>query len=316
MWQYNYVIFGSSWDLYLQAYSDIIGLEGVEYISDRVVSSNWIRRFHIGRVNKIINLPFKSIWNSFFFKNKFKDDKPICFIFTSVWPKIAEQTHLIDYLRHCYNKSKCVLFLQDLYRFVKVDYTKYDLALSFDHGDSNKYGFTYHPLVFSAYNASIVNLPKSDIYFLGKAKNRLTELIKVYEILKQEGLIIDFNIVGVNKEDQLYADEINYIKMIPYEDNLKHIMKCKCVLEIMQQDGLGYTQRTVECVGMNKKLLTNNRMIDKAPFYSPNYISQFSSYENIDKSFLYRLKTEEDVNYNYKDNLSPIELLSFIESRL
>ena len=43
MRKYNYVIFGSSWDLYKHSYADIIGLEDVVYISDMLFKSNIIR---------------------------------------------------------------------------------------------------------------------------------------------------------------------------------------------------------------------------------------------------------------------------------
>ena len=317
MRKYNYVIFGSSWDLYKHSYADIIGLEDVVYISDMLFKSNIIRRIHLGRINNIFSLPFKSIWNSSFFKREFCNEKPICFIFTSVWPNIAEKTSFLTYLKKQYRGSKVVLFLQDLYKFVRVDYTKYDLSLSFDYGDSEKYGFIYHPLVFSKINLkSGTGGSLYDIYFLGKAKNRLDEIIKAYEILNTAGLSLDFNIVGTKKEEQIYPEKINYIEMIPYEDNLHHILSSKCVLEIMQKGGLGFTQRTVECVGLNRKLLTNNPMITRAPFYNPNYISQFITVEDINKDFLNKLKGNEAVDYKYKDNLSPIELLSFIDSKL
>ena len=287
------------------------------YISDQQFKSNIIIRFHFGRLNKYINLPLKSLWNPTFFKGEFQNNKPICFVFTSIWPNIAETTSLLPYLKKHYQGSKVVLFLQDLYKFVRVDYTKYDLSLSFDYGDSEQYGFIYHPLVFSNINQQRDNnSPLYDIYFLGKAKNRLNEIIEAFEILNSAGLSLDFNIVGVKEKDQIYPDKIKYIDMIPYQDNLNHILSSKCVLEIMQKGGLGFTQRTVECVGLNRKMLTNNPMITRAPFYNPNYISQFKSFEDIDKNFLNKLKEDEVVDYEYKDNLSPIELLCFIDRKL
>jgi len=159
-------------------------------------------------------------------------------------------------------------------------------------------------------------MPDSDVYFLGKAKNRLSEIIGAYKRLRSFGLKCDFHLVGVEKEQQVYKDDIQYISSIDYQTNLQHILHTKCLLEVMQQDGAGYTQRMCEAVALDKKIITNNSMIDKAPFFNDKFILQYSNPSEITRDFCIGLKDKENVDYNYKENFSPKELLEFISQRL
>ncbi len=318
MRRYNYIIFGSHWDLYKQSYSDLDSVDDANYVSDDVFSTGFFRRIHFSpRLNRVYPLPFKGIWKSQIYNGSFPNDKPLCFVLFSHWAELEDEVGFVEYLKDKYRGSKFVLFFQDLYKYYRhVNYSKYDLTLSFDYGDAQKYGFIYHPLVFSSFKGDSSINKKSDIYFLGKAKNRLAEIMDAYEVLRAHNLRIDFNLVGVDKQNEKYRDEISYIDNMTYRDNLEHIINTKCVLEIMQQGGLGFTQRVVEAVGLNKKLLTNNAMIKEAPFYNSHYISQFSTANQIDTVFLNALKADEEVDYHYKDQLSPIELIDFIDARL
>lgn len=311
---YYYIILGSSWDLYKQSYSDIIN--EADYISEEIVRNSPICRFHFSKkVNNFINLPFKYIWNYKYYNNKYPLNRPLCFIFMGNWVKLNKEIHYTQYLKKKYPNAKLVCFLQDLYKFYdnKELFADFDLKLSFDQGDAEKYGFTYHPLVFSEYRGVINDMPQTDIYFLGKAKDRFSDIIRTYEILKEENLITDFHLVGVPPKKQIYKDDIHYINKMSYLDNLQHIIHTTCVLEIMQKGGLGYTQRGLEILGMNKKLLTNNQMIHNEPYFNPKFISQFDKPENIDRDFLKHIKDDEKIDYHYKEKISPIELLDFID---
>jgi len=322
---YNFVIFGSNWDLYKVSYSDLNRLENVRYISTpyefRSPVFKFLYRLHWSpKINRFVNLPFKKIWNSGYFKNDFFDDNPICFIFFSS-KCVYEKDGLLKYLRIKYHNSKMVCFSQDIidsqqnfdiYHLKDV----FDLVISFDQFDCIKYGLEYHQLVYSHFpigNSSSIS--KNDVYFLGRAKNRLDEIIKTYEYLKSKNLKCDFHLVGVESKNQVYPKEINYIDNMPYIENLKHVVSSKCLLEIMQQNGHGYTQRMCEAIAYGKKIITNNVEVKGAPFYNEKYISVYSNLTDIDISFL-KDGSNDKVNYNYKEKLSPKELISFIENKL
>lgn len=330
--EYNYVIFGSDWDLYKQSYSDIYGLENVKYISGHTDGKygliKKLCKLHFSAfLYNYFDVPGKSIWNATYFKDDFKTKRPLCFIFMGGWLEF-DNYGLFNYLKKNYPEAKYVLFLQDLInkirrgnKWLQVDVervkTTFDLILSFDQSNCDTYGFIYHPLVFSSYHGIIDNkIADSDVYFLGKAKNRLSEIIGAFEKLRSFGLKCDFYLVGVKEEDQVYKDEICYISGMDYQTNLQHILHTKCLLEVMQQNGTGYTQRMCEAVALDKKIITNNSRIDEAPFYNNKYILKYRNPSEIAKEFCVNLKFNETVDYHYKEKFSPKELLTFIKERL
>lgn len=330
--KYNYIVLGSDWDLYKFSYSDLYSLSNAKYIAGNFPPKKTLKgilyRMHFDqKINSKIKLPFKRIWNNSYFDTKFDTTRPLCFIVFNNW--ICLNIGIVDYLRRSYKGCKIVWICQDLISTQKLRYTnkpydvekiqrQFDLILSFDQNDCKKYGFVYHPLVFSSYNGQLQEMPYSDIYMLAQAKNRLGDILDIYEELRDKGLKIDFHIAGVKKQDRKYPDEIHYIdgKGLTYAENIQHILHTKCILEIMQKNGAGFTQRGCEAVCLGKKLLTNNEFIKSEPFFRSNYISTFKSPKDIDMDFLKHIPDNVDVDFNYKEKMSPVELLDFIEKRL
>lgn len=332
MTKYNYIILGSEWDLYKIAFSDLKDYENIQYISGMFPPKHSLNgllyRIHFNpKINNIIDLPLKGLWNSTYFNNRFKNNKPICFIIFRNW--LIANPGIIKYLRKKYPSAKIVVTLYDLIsksatgykNLINPDWLKSncDLITSFDQGDCERYGFIYHPLVMSEYKSfDISNIKRSDVYMLGMAKDRLREIYAIYETLIENGLNVDMILGGVKKEDRIYKDSITYLdsKMLSYSENLAHVYQTKCLLEIMQKGGAGYTQRGCEAVVYGKKLLTNNPLINLAPFYKKQYISQFTNIKDLDLNFLKSIPNKTQIDYSYKDNISPKELIKFIENRL
>jgi len=322
--KYNYVIFGASQDFYKISYNDINNLSNAYYSyrnidSDSRILSDLYRLHTTPRINRIINLPMQKLWNCMIFRHTFLEDKPLCFIFFSGKDKMIKNG-FVEYLKDKYLNSKFVYFYQDLVSLprelsVSQIESKFDMLLSFDQKDAEKYGLFYYPLVYSPFDVpEDENIKQSDIYFVGKAKNRLKDIISVYEKLRSAGLKCDFHIVGVAPKDRKYANEIDYCIQMPYIENLKRIKKTKCLLEIMQIGGHGYTLRTCEAIMYDKKIITNNPEIEKAPFYSSECIQTFKSVQQIDPNFIFREPIS--VDYNYKEELSPVHLLEFIDREI
>ena len=103
--------------------------------------------------NKFIELPMKSIWNRWVFREKFDNDNPICFIFFAGRNKEINNG-VIYYLRSKYKNCKMVLFYQDLVKKsalpqIEKIRNQFDLILSFDQLDVKKYNLLYYPLGYS-----------------------------------------------------------------------------------------------------------------------------------------------------------------------
>lgn len=322
--KYNYVVLGNNEDLYLVSYNDLSNRDDAVYLKDPIDTNNGIlralNRFHTSpRINRILHLPCQSIWNKFVFKNHFKDSKPICFIFFTSRTKEIHNG-LILYLKKNYENCKVVIFYQDIVaRSIMPDIEenkkRFDLVLSFDQSDSRKYNVLYYPLVYSK-----IDIPApqnhfcSDIYFVGKAKDRLNKILAAYEVFRNAGLKCDFHIIGAKPEERRYKDEISYEEQMPYIENIKRLQATKCMLEVMQGGGHGFTLRYCEAIMYGKRIITDNPEIDKAPFYDKRFIQKFVSAENIDPAFA--IDESCIVDYQYKEKLSPVRLLEFIDDKI
>ena len=69
------------------------------------------------------------------------------------------------------------------------------------------------------------------------------------------------------------------------------------------------TLRYYEAITYNKKLITNNEMVKKLPFYNPYYMFVFCDPEDIDLAWV---KRSVKVDYHYNNEFSPKELVKDI----
>lgn len=330
-----FVIFGSDWDLYKQSFSDIFDKDNVSYICEPSKSMPFRDKILYGiQHNKHLYrryiLPISNHWFPYYIKdiceNIPEEGENVIFIFQRKW-LVDEYYGFVTYLKNKYSKAKFVLFLCDLFctiqsnkrgQKITIDeiQSMFDLTVSFDQNDCKQYGFIYHPPVFSSYHGEIKNMHDSDVYFLGKVKNRFKDIIGCFERLYENDVKADFWLVGVNKNEQVHKDLIHYPISMSYQDNLQHVLHCNCELEIMQAGGFGYTQRMCEVIAFDKKLITNNPTVHEAPFYNSDYIFQIEKPTDITKEMCEEIKKRDIVDYHYKEKLSPIELLEFIEKKL
>ncbi|MDD4781942.1 MAG: hypothetical protein PHT02_15255 [Tissierellia bacterium] len=224
----------------------------------------------------------------------------------------------IHYLKKQYQDAKFICFYQDLVKsHIGAEPKKiiniFDIVLSYDKGDAEKYGFIYHPTVFSNYIVEKdYNIPESDVYFIGTAKDRLELILDVFFQLKHEGLSCDFYLSGVPADKQIKEDGLNYINKMSYIENLKHIVRTKCILEIVQGKAKGSTLRAWEAIIYDKKLLTNNISIVDDYYYNSNYVSILNE-KDIDFCFL---KQNNSYINPYKSQITPDNLLEFITQLL
>lgn len=333
---FNFIIIGYNSELYKTSYADILDFQHVKYVPNTISSErsalclmpksnpiiHQLHRIHHAKIiNNIINLPFKNIWFKHYYKSNFNNEKPLCFIFFGRNAFLANHG-LIDYLKKKHIGAKFICYFQDLvinHNDVDIQDLKkiFDLLITFDYQDAKNNNIDYFPLVNSKYKFKLdESIKKSDIYFLGAAKNRLSDIITAYEKLKDKNLICDFYITGVKREEQVYQDEIKYIDSMSYLENLYRINRTKCMLELMQKNGHGYTQRMMEAIIYDKKIITNNPTVKNAPFYNPTNILHIENVSSITDDSEFYKNFSRNANHEYKDNISPNKLLEFIENKL
>lgn len=232
-----------------------------------------------------------------------------CFVFISdVW-----DIQFLRYLKETFPESRIVIALRDLVRtkwFYKelVESNLVDYWMSYDRGDCEEYGMSY----FSEFESKIElknnsNVPSSDVFFTGRAKQRLPKLIECYDYLSSLGLKCLFIILDAPEDQKQEREGIVYTNQyMSYRRMLEYSIRSKCLLDINQEGATGYTSRFLEAVIYNKLLITNTRGIEEHPLYDSRYIKEFRMITEVDLTFF---KGKENIKYNYNNEFSPMNFI-------
>lgn len=151
---------------------------------------------------------------------------------------------------------------------------------TFDESDAKQYGMQLYKQFFRKENIVGRNIDeKYDFYFVGFAKNRENDLLKLQQQL------IDFRL--------LFKIVHNYSEAITYDESVNNILQSRCVVEYVQHNQTGMTLRPLEAMFYRKKLITNNQNTVNYDFYcSENtFIIGKDNFENL----------PEFLNKPYKD---------------
>lgn len=251
-----------------------------------------------------------------YFTSKIQDQDNLCFVFVSdVW-----DMDYMRYLKKKYPNCKIVMALRDLvktkwfYKQLK-EANLVDCWMSYDEGDCKEYNMHY----FSEFESKIhisknSEVETSDVFFTGRAKDRLPKILEVYDRLTLLGLKCLFIILDAPESQQVKREGIVYTsQMMSYRKMLEYSINSKCLLDINQAGATGYTSRFLEAVIYNKLLLTNNSNIKNNPLYDEHYIKIFNNVEDISLS---DFDFSDRVQYNYSNEFSPLFFISEIDKIL
>lgn len=323
----RYVIFGSSWNLYIRSFESVIGDVDVDYITFEKHLGFLKPLFNVHfsyTINRLFRIPFKKIWRYSF--SKYRYSEQTIFILFSKWILWDNEIHFINILRRNNPSCKIVLYLQDTVASQHLWYSnegidvealkkQLDLIVSYNHVDCEKYRLLYHPTVYTPdikYNNTNI---RYDVFFIGRAKDRFMTIVNVLRRLKKFGMKCKFIICDAPVSVRVYEEGLEYIDhAIPYDENLKLVASSACVLETLQGETSGYSFRVWEAITYGKMILTNNPRIMEAEFYSQDNILYFDSIDDIDDSYMNKIKSNKKVNYKYKEKMNPRQFLEFISS--
>lgn len=263
--------------------------DGFYYCDDLHISlSGWRRaayKIHNSqKINSIFHMPFRNLWAKEVITGnvvkKLDNSEQICFIYQGGQSYFDIDVFL--YLKRRYSKSILIYKYNDLVSlnerlypgFLERCRKVFDLIITYNSEDAEKYGLIKSPPVLLDYTQIEPNLSqiKSDVFYVGRAKDRLDELIHLFELCRLNGLTCDFNIIDVEPRRQLYKDEISYNSTIPYVEMLQRVRNTKCVLNVVQKGAKGITLRDYESIGMGKLLMTNNHYIEETDMFDSNQI--------------------------------------------
>lgn len=196
----------------------------------------------------------------------------------------------IQILRNAYPKAEFILYLWDSVENVPdcAERMKcYDRVLTFDPQDAETYKIPLRPLFFGEnYQPDKAgNGPfQYDLAFIGTAHSVRPKVVLALERqCREQGrrcyhylylphpLMYLYNKVtepayrGVKKQD---------LKFRPLDGKTvsEIYRESRCVLDVEHPKQRGLTMRTIELIGMGKKIVTTNRWIRKYDFYDPQNI--------------------------------------------
>ena len=326
----TYFFFSNPYYGYDCAYKDIIRLNNVVWIPSLPISQNSFVRFlfkihHSKTVNRIVNLPFKDLWFIIPIRKRYRRERrmgrKVVFIFNQLW----SLTPVARYVRFHFRDSKTVLQISDyregekeLVSFISEFKEMFDLIVTYDKKQAEHYSISFFPNVHS-----FVNLQQdekktmSDVYFCGRAEDRLRQIQGVVSFFLDKNLTCDVWVTNVEKADQSVSG-IHYNEPLSYEQHLAHMANTKCVLYIQQGGAEAIEWRLILAVLNNKRIITNVQSIADYPFYDPAKIFILNGLDlNSDSLNRFIQNIDTPINYNVDQNsFSPRCLLIHITSCL
>ncbi len=269
-------------------------------------------------LNRIINLPFKSVWFKRMYEQSFHNDLPLCFVYMG-GNMIRFDGGFAEYVRRRDPRNKVVIMHQDLIaKKINYDYDiirkRADLCITYDKAEAEEYGIHYFRE--DVYSKIIPDGNddefEQDVYFLGAAKDRLQKILDAYRYFQSKGIRCKFIIADVPQDKQVQAEGIEY-GFINYEDNLRNVKKSRCVLEILQCGSCDITTRALEAIAYRRKFITDCPM-DLTPFFNKEQLVQYKQINEVQDAFV---KGQYNPNlFVPQIDLNPIRRLYFIQQKL
>ena len=149
-------------------------------------------------------------------------------------------------------------------------------VVSFDFSDAEKYGLRYKNTV-CRYPKKIIQDSDitTDIYFVGQDRGRYEILNSLYEKFNAMDLKCEFLVIR-DETSPITENSLKFSECwVSSEENQLHISKSRAVLDIPAKWQHGLTQRTLEALFQERKVITNNTWIEKEKLYTKENIFVF-----------------------------------------
>ena len=226
---------------------------------------------------------------------------------------------ILKKLREIFNTASFHLYFYDSVKNVKgvekkLDY--FDSIYSFDRNDCNIYKFNFRPLFYlDEYRLDIENEKnyKYDLCFIGTIHSDRYKIIQeikkicdsnglklyLYPFLQSKFIYYFYKLIKKEFRNTRIKD-FRFDKISSHEIS-KIVADTKVILDIQHPNQTGLTMRTIEMVGMNKKMVTTNQDIKNYDFFCNENISVIDRTNiNLDlEIFKRKYKKLEDQIYNY-----------------
>lgn len=257
-----------------------------------------------------------------------RDYKNIVVLFTnSSFIRSKYPLSLLKEFKDRYNNLRYVLLYVDIVNHPVSEYANFlrnaglfDQVYTVDRTDAEKYGFNYTYTPYSVDKKNQMDTFKNGIYFCGATKGREREIISLYSRCKLENIKVGMDIICTDDNIKKLVDSSNEeislrgkTDYLTYPEVLSKSLSYSCILEIVQKNQAALTLRAYEAVCYNRKLLTNNRTILDFPYYNSRYMQYFENIEDINWDWI---KDSSKIDYSYKGEFSPVNLINQIKSKI
>lgn len=294
-----------------------------EWEKDIALAVKWLEKckeedLHL---DKLKEKKYADVWSSLDYRNKFRNNNPMCFVFFSRDTYYANK-YVWKILKNSYADAKFVMIFTDMvdkhpYYNIRDIKERFDMVLTTVDDDVERYGLLYYPYVYTEPDKEDICAEyESDILFVGHTKDRLEKLESIYEYLSKRGVKCEFHIIAVPEDQQRYKGKIHYEPQnIMYSEVIERVKRTKCILDVKQSDDPTSIQpRPLEAIIYRKKLLTNEPNFKRVAKYdNPKYVKIFRDESEIAADWL---KEEIEIDYKYQEEFSPLHLLKWISECL
>ena len=327
--KFNFVFFlNSAADYYKFRFYDALALSNVRLIEFNAANVNdqLVLNFkpYCPENNPAVFLKDFDVNSPQAFIQDFLTDAPVVFFFWATDYNLFRMFDFFNHLRSDYPGCKLVCYLTNpIYYYQNVQkifidkattdevLSTFDCVLSYNQVDAINYGLTYFVGQYSIVPFEQPNLT-SDIFFVGRPKNRFEKILQVYQSFKVAGFICDFYIYGVTNPPSINSDDLHFNKYLSYAEVLEHVWRSRAVLDIAQYGTYALTMRYFESLAYNKIFITDNAFYRLDRFNSPKLFLIDKNLEIDKEQFMNAAKLPS----SYKNEYSPLRMISFLESIL
>lgn len=147
--------------------------------------------------------------------------------------------------------------------------------VSFDFADAKRNGIRYVSTFFIQMNDPKIDATSEniDLYFVGRNKGRFPLVKTIQTAVEKMSFKTDFRYVSEIK----HFFSKKYSGPIPYAEVINQVRNSKCILDITLDRQVGLTQRFMEALWLNKKIMTNNKAIKQYKIYDKSRIFYFNN---------------------------------------
>ena len=179
---------------------------------------------------------------------------------------------------------RTIAFLWDKFsEEITLAYKKdYDIVYTFERDIAQKYNLKFRP---SFYVEKMDEKKDVDCYYVGtlREKDRYYKIKEIYEYCKRNDLksYLKLFVEKDTMKAEFKNSKILSKKKISYKKNLECSSKSKAIIELNYKNQKGLTLRSLECIGLKSKLITENRDIKNYDFYDSDNIYIIDSIDSI-----------------------------------